>query len=219
MGKIRQKYNKIRQKATNLSVRGFNFCKRALIYSVDVNGNCLKNFLLLVLISFLSVFTYISIESLNNVKVTVIEVPNVILPKRNIVLENKIKKETAGFPIENMIRYIAREDEQTAAFLVAIAKKESNWGKRTPKSNGQECFNFWGFREKRERMGSGGHTCFDTPEDAVKSVAARIDDLIKKDVNTPEKMVVWKCGYSCEAHNPESVTKWIDDVSFYYNKF
>ena len=134
-------------------------------------------------------------------------------------MENKIKKETAGFPIENMTRYIAREDEKTAAFIIAIAKKESNWGKRTPKMAGQECYNLWGFREKRERMGSGGHTCFDDPEDAVKSVAARIKDLIAKDIDTPEEMVVWKCGYSCDAHTNESVDKWISDVNFYYNKF
>jgi len=218
MSKIRQKYNRIKEKMVDLSVVGVNISKETLANLFDIDRNWIKNSLLLVAIAFLSVFTYISVDSLNNVKVAVIE-PTQNLPKRNIELENRIKKETAGFPIENMVRYIAREDEQTAAFIVAIAKKESNWGKRTPKMAGQECYNFWGFREKRERMGSGGHTCFDNPEDAVKSVAKRINDLIEKDYNTPEKMVVWKCGYSCDSHNPESVTKWIDDVRFYYNKF
>lgn len=218
MGKIRQKYNRIREKMADLSIKGVNISKEKLANLFDIDRNWIKNSLLLVAIVFLSVFTYISVDSLNNVKVVVIE-PNQNLPKRNIELENRIKKEISGFPIESMTRYIAREDERTAAFIIAIAKKESNWGKRTPKMAGQECYNFWGFREKRERMGSGGHTCFDNPEDAVKSVAKRINDLIEKDYNTPEKMVVWKCGYSCDAHNPESVTKWIDDVRFYYNKF
>ncbi|MGW8184501.1 MAG: hypothetical protein ACWGHO_00125 [Candidatus Moraniibacteriota bacterium] len=218
MGKIRQKYNKIREKMTNLSIEGVNISKETLVNLFDIDRNWIKNSLLLVMVAFLSVFTYISVDSLNNVKVAVVE-PIQNLPKRNIELENRIKKEIAGFPIESMTRYIAKEDERTAAFIIAIAKKESNWGKRTPKMAGQECYNFWGFREKRERMGSGGHTCFDNPEDAVKSVAKRINDLIEKDYNTPEKMVVWKCGYNCDAHNPESVTKWIDDVRFYYNKF
>lgn len=219
MDKIRQKYNKIKVKVTNLSLDGFKFSKKTLAEMFDIDRDWIKNSLFLVLILFLSLFTYISINSLNNVKVSNTDIKIATLPKRNIKLEKRIKKETSGFPIENMTRYIAEEDEKTAAFIVAIAKKESNWGKRTPKLAGQECYNYWGFREKRERMGSGGHTCFDNPEDAVRSIAARINDLIKKDIDTPEKMVVWKCGYSCESHNPESVSKWIEDVNYYYNKF
>lgn len=117
-----------------------------------------------------------------------------------------------------MSRYLATQDEEVAAFMVAIAKKESNWGKRTPKLDGEECYNYWGFRQKRERMGSGGHTCFDNPKDAVRSVASRVKDLIEKDIDTPEKMVVWKCGYSCAGHNQQSVQKWINDVTLYYDK-
>ncbi|MDD5652452.1 MAG: hypothetical protein PHX98_03605 [Candidatus Moranbacteria bacterium] len=67
-------------------------------------------------------------------------------------------------------------------------------------------------------MGSGGHTCFDSPKDAVRSIARRIEDLRNKNINTPEEMIVWKCGYSCESHSPQSVQKWINDVKFYYNK-
>lgn len=219
MNKIRQKYNKIKEKLINKSIESLVFYGKKLHNIIDIERNYLKNLILLFFIGFLSFFTYCSLESLNSIKTQKIEVMTVNLPPRNIELENRIKKATAGFPIENMSRFIALEDEKTAAFMVAIAKKESNWGKRTPKLNGQECNNYWGFRQKRERMGSGGHTCFDNQRDAVKSVAKRVKNLIDNGIDTPEKMVVWKCGYSCEAHNPESVSKWIEDVEFYYNKF
>lgn len=219
MSKIRQKYNKIKEKLINNSIEQLVFCAKKLHNIIDTERNYLKNFILLFFIGFLSFFTYCSLESLDSIKTQKIEVMTVSLPPRNIELENRIRKATAGFPIENMSRFIALEDEKTAAFMVAIAKKESNWGKRTPKLNGEECNNFWGFRQKRERMGSGGHTCFDNQRDAVKSVAERVRNLIESGIDTPEKMVVWKCGYSCEAHNPESVSKWIADVEFYYNKF
>lgn len=123
----------------------------------------------------------------------------------------------AGYPMATMAPYIAQEDPQVAAFLVAIAKKESAWGKRSPKLNGKDCYNYWGFRQARERMGTGGHTCFDSPREAVKIVADRIEDLIAKKYDTPQKMVVWKCGYSCYGHSGDSVRKWIQDVDYYYN--
>jgi hypothetical protein len=105
-----------------------------------------------------------------------------------------------------------------AAFLVAIAKKESGWGKYTPKLNGKECYNYWGFRQKREKMGSGGHTCFNSQEEAVRIVAHRIKRLIRKGYDTPEKIVVWKCGYNCNGHSNVSVNKWIQDVDYYYQQ-
>ncbi|HBI17610.1 MAG TPA: hypothetical protein DDY52_05735 [Candidatus Moranbacteria bacterium] len=219
MSRLRQKYNKIKEKMINSSIERLVFCGKKLHNIIDIERNYLKNLILLFFIGFLSFFTYCSLKSLDSIKTQKIEIMAVELPPRNIELENRIKKATAGFPIENMSRFIALEDEKTAAFMVAIAKKESNWGKRTPKLNGEECNNFWGFRQKRERMGSGGHTCFDNQRDAVKSVAERVKNLIESGIDTPEKMVVWKCGYSCEAHNPESVSKWIEDVEFYYNKF
>ncbi len=219
MDKIRQKYNKIKKKIAKGEMDFFVFCNKKLNGIIDIERDYLKNFMLFTAVVFLSVFTYFSLESMNNIKTQAIEIKPVISIPRNIELEKKIRKVTAGFPIENMTRYIAREDEQVAAFIVAIAKKESNWGKRTPKLDGQECNNYWGFRQKRERMGSGGHTCFDSQKEAVHSIALRIKELIDNGIDTPEKMVVWKCGYSCEAHNPESVAKWIADVGFYYNKF
>lgn len=122
-----------------------------------------------------------------------------------------------GYPMVEMAPYIARENREVAAFLVAIAKKESGWGTHTPKLNGEECYNYWGFRQKRERMGSGGHTCFDSPEEAVTVVSLRIKDLIKKGHDTPNKMIVWKCG-SCNGQARIGSQKWIQDVDMYYQE-
>jgi hypothetical protein len=135
----------------------------------------------------------------------------------DLELKNKIEKLTEGYPIKNMASEIAKQDEQVAAFLVAIAKKESAWGKRTPKLKGKECYNYWGFRKKRLLMGSGGHTCFDGPEDAVKTVANRIENLVAKGIDTPQEMVLWKCG-NCTGPARVGAGKWIADVRLYYNK-
>jgi hypothetical protein len=35
---------------------------------------------------------------------------------------------------------------------------------------------------------------------------------------TPAKLIVWKCGFSCEGHSRESVQKWIADVDAYYSE-
>ncbi len=133
-------------------------------------------------------------------------------------LERKIMALVAGYPIEKMVPFIARQDEKTAFFIVAIAKKESDWGKHVPTLNGQDCYNYWGFRAERSRMGTGGHTCFESPEDAVNAVSGRISNLVEKKIDTPSKMVVWKCGSSCQTHDPGSVVKWISDVDLYMKK-
>ena len=134
--------------------------------------------------------------------------------------EENIRKMVAGYPIEEMLPYILEKDKITAAFLIGIAKKESNWGKRVPVLDGQDCYNYWGYRGVRRMMGTGGHTCFNSRQDAVDTVAKRLDKLIKSEqLNTPEKLVVWKCGFSCEGHSRESVKKWISDVDMYYSKF
>jgi len=137
----------------------------------------------------------------------------------NKALESRISKMVAGYPIENMTRYIAAKDEKVAAFMISIAKKESDWGKKVPLLNGRDCYNYWGYREKRERMGTDGHTCFNNPRDAVNTVASRIDKLVYENkLDTPRKMVVWKCGSSCAGQNPKSVNKWISDVNWYFQK-
>lgn len=130
-----------------------------------------------------------------------------------------IREMVKGYPIEEMLPYIFEQDRMTAAFLIGIAKKESNWGKRVPVLDDQDCFNYWGYRGIRRMMGTGGHTCFNGRKDAVETVAKRIDTLIHSEkLNTPEKMIVWKCGFSCAGHSRESVKKWISDVDMYFRE-
>ena len=148
-----------------------------------------------------------------------IPAPKTLEEVRKENLENKIRELVKGTPIEIMAPYIAEKDKKTAAFLVGIARKESNWGKRKPVLNGQDCFNYWGYRGIRENMGSGGHTCFDSPQEAVSIVGRRVEEIIERnDVESAKNMIVWKCGSSCAAHNPESVDKWISDVDMYAGK-
>lgn len=135
------------------------------------------------------------------------------------VLEKKMLEMVKGHPIEKMIPYIMEKDQVVAAFLIGIAKKESNWGERVPVLNGQDCYNYWGYRGQRRLMGTGGHTCFNSRKDAVDTVAKRIEWLVNNNkLNTPEKMIIWKCGSSCAGHSNYSVQKWISDVDMYFKK-
>jgi hypothetical protein len=139
--------------------------------------------------------------------------------ENKVALENKIRGMTKGHPMEDMTYYISNKDKMTAAFLVAIAKKESDWGEHVPVLDGKDCFNYWGYRGIRDRMGSGGHTCFDSPKDAVDTVSKRLSYLIKENgIDTPKELVVWKCGRNCRSQNQEEVKKWIEDVALYYEK-
>lgn len=133
-------------------------------------------------------------------------------------LEKEIRAMVKGYPIEKMVPYIAEQDRTVAAFIVGIAKKESAWGQRVPVLNGQDCYNYWGYRGKRKLMGTGGHTCFNSPQDAVDTVAKRIKTLVEeKGKDTPAKMVsTWKCGTSCEGDS--GAQKWVTDVTMYFNK-
>ena len=65
----------------------------------------------------------------------------------------------------------------------------------------------------------GSYSCFSSPEQAVEVVGKRLKKLaIDQQRNTPEKMIVWKCGNSCVGHDPAGVAKWIQDVSANFNK-
>jgi len=129
----------------------------------------------------------------------------------------EIKEMVKGYPIEKMIPYIAEKNKIVAAFLVAIAKKESGWGVHVPVYQGQDCYNYWGWIGKN-RVGSGGHTCFDNPEDAVNTVAKRIEFLVSNEkLDTPKKMIVWKCG-DCGWDSAAAMRSWIDDVDYYFKK-
>lgn len=183
-----------------------------------IDEKILSRFLLAMIFVFVWLFGISMIIEKNRMEKEVV-MPLSSMPIVQNKFKGKIEDMVAGFPIANMSRQIARQDKTTAALMVAIAKKESNWGKRKPVLNGQDCFNYWGYREKRDRMGSGGHTCFDSPEDAVSTVSKRIDTLVTEyERNTPEKMIIWKCGLSCHKDNQADVKKWISDVDIYYQK-
>jgi len=137
--------------------------------------------------------------------------------------KNEFEKElyaiVGDYPIKEMIPYIAQKDKTVAAFIVGIAKKESNWGKRVPTLNGQNCFNYWGYKGAGKNGIAMGHGCFATPEEAVDVISKRLEQLVEKNLTTPSKMVVWKCGSSCAATGGQAAAnKWISDVSFYFNK-
>ncbi|NTV41343.1 MAG: hypothetical protein HGA61_03670, partial [Candidatus Moranbacteria bacterium] len=142
------------------------------------------------------------------------------LVKKESLFEKKANKLVEGYPIEEMTPFILSKDPKVAAFMIAIAKKESAWGKRRPVLAGRDCYNYWGFRLKTDSMGSGGHTCFDTPQEAVDVVASRIDEMVNQEnLDSPKDMIVWKCGYGCQdSVKTAEERKWISDVNLYYSK-
>lgn len=135
-------------------------------------------------------------------------------------LERELQSLTEGFPMAVMAPSIARYDREIAGLIVGIGKKESNWGKRTPKLNGEECFNFWGYRGVGTRgFTPDGYGCWDTPAEAVKTIGDRLAKLREvRESAEPARMIVWKCGSTCAGHSDESVRKWIADVNFYYRE-
>jgi hypothetical protein len=147
-----------------------------------------------------------------------IALPSVRAP--HTALENNVRGVVSGYPIEAMTPYIAKQNKMTAAFLVAIGKKESNWGKRVPlDKDGADCFNYWGYRGAGSRGIAMGHGCFGSRKEAIETVSKRIDTLVNDyKLDTPEELVVWKCGWSCSGHNEKSVKKWISEVALYFNK-
>ncbi len=130
--------------------------------------------------------------------------------------EKKFDKMTKDYPINDMLPYILQRDPKTAAFIVAIAKKESNWGKVAPHHNGRDCYNYWGFKDSRFETVLGGHSCFPSAEKAIETVGNRIEKLVKKGIDTPSKFVIWKCGSACKSDG--NASKWVSDVGMYYNK-
>jgi hypothetical protein len=141
------------------------------------------------------------------------------VPKEKPVANNpKISAMLDGSPMETMVTALNARDKEVASYLVAIAKKESDWGRHAPKKAGRECYNYWGYRGAEDTTASG-YSCFDSPAQAVSVVGNRIEKLINSHVNTPEKMVVWKCGGNCEAAGGQvAANKWISDVRAYYAK-
>lgn len=126
-----------------------------------------------------------------------------------------------AYPLSDMAGSIATYDAHIAGLIVGIAKKESDWGKHTPKLHGEECFNYWGYRGYGNRgVTEDGYGCFEKPADAVNTIGNRLIELSQlRGTTDPERMIVWKCGSSCATHSPASVQKWISDVRLYYQQF
>lgn len=144
---------------------------------------------------------------------------NIIPDLRSKEFEKDLASLTEGFPIEEMAPYIAQYDKKIAGLIVGIAKKESNWGKRSPSKNGKTCYNYWGYKGAGELGTSMGYGCFASPEEAVSAIGGRISELASHDLDTPSKIVVWKCGRSCAAAGGQAAAnKWISDVNVYYTK-
>jgi hypothetical protein len=124
-----------------------------------------------------------------------------------------------GYPIEKMVSAIKDYDQNTAALIIGIAKKESDWGKHAPSKNGADCHNYWGYKGIGSLGVSMGYGCFATPEEGVRAIGDKIKEITeKKNIQRPAEMISWKCGSSCASHSPESVQKWISDVNkcYYY---
>ncbi|MCK4636015.1 MAG: hypothetical protein KAT32_04055 [Candidatus Moranbacteria bacterium] len=136
------------------------------------------------------------------------------------VLTEKLAVMLEGHPMVEMADEIAKQDQKVAALIVGIGKKESNWGKRSPSKDGQDCFNYWGYKTSGSRGQALGHACFGSREEAVETIAKRISYFVyetKRD--TPAKIVIWKCGSSCATTGGQAAAnKWISDVQIYYNQ-
>jgi hypothetical protein len=115
-----------------------------------------------------------------------------------------------------MVPYIATHDQRVATYLVAIAKKESNWGKFAPQKEGKNCYNYWGYRGP-ENTTDFGYSCFTSPGEAVAIVGERLRELLDQGLDTPRKLVVWKRGF-VDAPLDSSEEKWVEDVAHYAGK-
>jgi len=146
-----------------------------------------------------------------------ITVPVAAAKKSVSPMERKIGKMTSNYPIEKMVPFIAKKNKQVATYLVAIAKKESDWGKHSPKKQGKECYNYWGYMGSYNQT-ADGYSCFDSPAQAVNVVGRRLTNLVAKKIDTPREMVLWKCGKNRVATRSAGAGKWVRDVSLYYNQ-
>jgi hypothetical protein len=135
--------------------------------------------------------------------------------KHQSALEKKISSIIKNAPMKKMTAEIAKRERTVAALLVGIAMKESKFGTYSPKKDGVDCYNYWGYRGK-ENPTASGYSCFNSAKEAVKIVGDRIETLVKRGAKKPADMIVWKCGSTCAGHSQESVRKWISDVAINY---
>lgn len=141
-------------------------------------------------------------------------------PHTKTAFEKEVAKMVEGRPIEAMVPYIAKQNPETAKYLISIAKHESNWGTYSPKDvAGRTCYNYWGFRGQGGDVTPSGYSCFGSPQEAVSVVGSRLDYLVYGlSLDTPKELVVWKCGRSCSGHSPADVARWIRNVDLYSQK-
>jgi hypothetical protein len=132
--------------------------------------------------------------------------------------KNRLRQLVGDAPIREMVPSITKLDKKVAAFMVGIAKKESDWGKHAPSQGGETCYNYWGYKGAGSRGTSMGYACFGSPEEAVGVVSKKIEKLVSNNISEPKEMLVWKCGSSCAGHDPAGVQKWVSDVSLYFGK-
>jgi len=127
----------------------------------------------------------------------------------------ELLKET---PMQTLADALMVYSPVTRALTVGIAKQESDWGRHAPRKSGRDCYNYWGYKGAGGNGSVDGYACFSDSDEAVAAVAGRIDELVRKGLTTPQKMLVWKCGSSCAAHDPAGVTRWVSVVDGYYRK-
>jgi len=135
----------------------------------------------------------------------------------NQKLKETLEEILKNTPMEQMVELIAKQDRIVAAFIVGIAMKESKFGVYSPKKNGRDCYNYWGYKGKENPV-RGGYSCFSSPQEAIEKVSIRIKRFTDKGVSSPSQMLAWKCGSSCKNHDSKGITKWIADVSIHFNK-
>lgn len=143
-----------------------------------------------------------------------------IMENEQDVIAQEIAMILEGSPMEEMAEHIAKKDQRVAALIVGIANIESQLGVRSPSKAGVDCYNYWGYKTSGTRGQAMGHACFGSREEAVDTIAKRLEHFVY-DTNrdTPAKMVYpWKCGGSCASHSPESVSRWIGTVNIYYSQ-
>ena len=143
-----------------------------------------------------------------------------ITQSKQDILAGEIEQILEGTPMQQMAPLIAQKDKKVAALIVGIANIESQMGRRSPWKNGQDCYNYWGYKTSGSRGQALGHACFGSPEEAVDTIAKRLEHFVyDTGRETPAQMVYpWKCGGSCASHSPESVSRWIGTVNKYYSQ-
>ncbi len=143
------------------------------------------------------------------------EISEMRLPRS--LFELKLQALVFGHPMRKMIPALVEQDRDVAVFLVAIAKKESDWGSIAPKKDGRDCYNYWGYRGPEDTTDSG-YSCFASPREAVEVVGARLRRLIAdQGLDTSRKLVVWKRGF-LDTSLDTSEEKWVADVDYYVGK-